>query len=225
VIGFDVRVREREKDRAMLPHFFFEWWFAPWDYAGDAPGRLPLPADRLAQRDGYRLWCEQARVPADLPAEFDPAWQVAATGDGNELIATARLFAGLLAAREHDQQALGALAFADRKWCISIAATQPLRSAGELPYAAEDGIELRGLVELARRLEQGFPGMWPRLRLMLPPAPASRTEALLEAVLPAPETSAVRAQRCWTLCRNRAASVVADEDSSGERVDDAVTMS
>jgi hypothetical protein len=39
----------------MLPHFFFDWWFAPWGYAINAPGQLPLAADLLGQRDGYPI--------------------------------------------------------------------------------------------------------------------------------------------------------------------------
>jgi hypothetical protein len=193
----------------MLPHFFFDWWFAPWGYAVNAPGHLPLAADLLGQRDGYRLWCEQARVTADLPETFDAGWQVVLGANDSELIATARLFAGLLAAREHNQSALAELPFADRKWCVSVAATQPLRSCEDVAYAAGDSIEVRGMFELARRLEHGFSGLWSRLRLILSPALAARVDSLLLDAAPAAEsagTSSTRAQRCWTLCRARVSS-------------------
>jgi hypothetical protein len=192
----------------MLPQPFFNWWFAPWTYASNVRVRLPFASDWLGQRDGYRMWCEQTKVAADLPERFDPAWHVAMADGGAELIAIARLFAGLIAAREHNQAVLGQLAFADRKWCVSIAATQPLRGCRELPYGPEDAIEVRGLLELARRLEPAFPGLWSRLRLMLPAAICDRVEELLEPALAAEnaEVSAVRAQRCWTLCRGRLAT-------------------
>lgn len=209
----------------MLPDSFFDWWFAPWAYADNVHGHFSLAVDWLGQRDAYRLWCEQVDVTADLPASLDPGWHVVAGDTGLELTATARLFAGLIAAREHNQSVLGELAFADRKWCVSIAATQPLRGYRDAPYAAEDSIEARGLFELARRLEQGFPGLWSRVRLMLPPALVARVDNLLEAALAAAENtdaSSMRSQRCWTLCRARVSSAIADR---GEYEDDgAVTM-
>lgn len=195
----------------MLPHFFFDWWFAPWAFARADAQCLPLSADWLGQRDGYRLWCAELGVVADLPESLDPAWHVAAVESGEELCGAARLFAGLIAAREHNQQVLGELPFADRKWCVSIAATQPLRGAGTLPYAADDDITVRGLVELARRLEPGFPGIWSRLRLTLPAEVAARVDCLLEAALGpgrSIDASAIRAQRCWTLCRGRASTAL-----------------
>jgi hypothetical protein len=193
----------------MLPDSFFEWWFTPWAYAVNASAQMPAPPDWLGQRDGYRIWCKQAGVPADLPAHLDPGWHVV-TGDGPpEMMATARLFAGLIAAREHNQSVLGELAFADRKWCVSIAATQPLRGWQEAPYAADDPIEVRGMFEMARRVEQRFNGLWSRLRLIVPPAIASRVDSLLEVAGVGAENadaSAARAQRCWTMCRARVSS-------------------
>lgn len=191
----------------MLPHAFVDWWFAPWAYAHRAHAQLPLAADRLGQRDGYRLWCDRTGIAADLPGNFDPAWSDAVCTDGPQLMATARLFAGLMAAREHEQAVLDALPFAERKWCISIAATQPLLRCRQARYGTAESIEVRGLVELARRLKNGFPGLWPRLRLMLPSGEAEQVDRLLDtAVATTSDTSAVRAQRCWRLCRNYAAT-------------------
>lgn len=192
----------------MLPHAFVDWWFAPWSYAHRVDAHLPLAADRLGQRDGYRLWCDRTGIAADLPGNFDPAWSDAVCTDGSQLKATARLFAGLMAARDHEQPVLDALPFAERKWCISIAATQPLLRCRQARYSTADAIEVRGLVELARRLKNGFPGLWPRLRLMLPAGEAAQVDRLLDtAVATASDTSAVRAQRCWRLCRNYAAAL------------------
>lgn len=223
----------------MLPHAFFDWWFAPWAYAVDATPELPMPADWLGQRDGYRRWCNRMRVSANFPETFDPSWHVAAIDSGAELTAAARLFAGLIAAREHNQPVLAELPFADRKWCVSIAATQPLRGCGDIAYTANDMIEVRGLVELAHRLEQNFPGLWSRLRLMLAAPLAARVDSLLEtvrAVAKESETAAMRVQRCWMLCRSRAsetstqsASASPDDstdvnESAEHADDDAVAM-
>lgn len=197
----------KEKDIEMLPQSFFDWWFAPWAYAVEIRGRLPLETDHLGRRDGYRLWCREAQVVADLPQCFDPGWHVAASTGGDELLASARLFGGLIAAREHNGPVLAELAFDDRKWCASIAATQPLRGCAEAGIAPTDTIVVRGLLELALRLEHGFSGMWARLRLGLPVEIAERVDALLRTVHVddlAPDGTALRAQRCWTLCRRRA---------------------
>lgn len=191
----------------MLPHAFVDWWFAPWSYADGGDAALPLAADQLGQRDGYRLWCDQSGIAADFPGSFDPAWSAAVCADRTELMATARLFAGLMAAREHEHPVLDALPFAERKWCMSIAATQPLVRCRQAQYGKDESIEVRGLVELARRLTNGFPGLWPRLRLMLPAGEAAQVDRLLgTAVATASDASAVRAQRCWRLCRNYAAA-------------------
>lgn len=192
----------------MLPQEFFDWWFEPWTYAADAACLHPAGTGRVGQRDGYRLWCEQAGVAAELPQHFDTEWYVAAATDGAQLIATARLFGGLFAARRHDQALLNELAFDERKWCVSIAATQPLSAAEGLPAARGVGIDAYGLMELVRRLESGFPGMWSRLRLLLPQELAGKTEELLAAIAGSEqkrEASAARAQRCWALCETRAA--------------------
>jgi hypothetical protein len=198
-----------------LPHSFIDWWFAPWEYAADEPAYRPLSADRVAQRDGYRLWCRQAGVQPDLPDSFDPAWQSAALDDGIELTAAVRLFAGLIAAREHNDGALRQLSIADRKWCASIAATQPLRACGTTIYAADEAIEIRGAVELAYRLRNGFPGMWSRLRLTLAPPLATRIDALLEAASARHAGGGdPRSLRCWNLCRQRAVGTTVQHHSA-----------
>lgn len=204
---------DSSKERMMLPSSLFDWWFAPWLYALDADLRLPLTQDRLAQRDGYRLWCAKAHIESDFPVHFHGAWSIAITSNVVELMATARLFSGLMAAREHDQLLLGSLSLDDRKWCLSVAATQPLSHCPHVAYGLDDGIEVRGLVELARRLESGFPGLWSRLQLMLSRDLAARVASQLEhAVLISvePDAALLRAQRCWRLCRARVDSLARD---------------
>lgn len=193
----------------MLPSSVFDWWFAPWTYAVDSDLRLPLALDRFAQRDGYRLWCSLADVDPDFPPHFHAAWSIAVTSSGSELIAAARLFAGLMAAREHDQNLLGHLSFEDHKWCVSVAATQPIIRCPQVEYAVDESIEVCGLVELARRLESGFPGLWSRLRLTLPRALVDQiTMRLRDAAIAIVETDSalIRAQRCWRMCRARVES-------------------
>src|SRR6478736_3882184 len=187
----------------MLPQEFFDWWFTPWAYAGAALPLDPLATGQIGQRDGYRLWCDQAGLMASLPADFDPQWHVAAIQDGTLLITTARLFAGLIATRTHDESQLRQLSMQERRWCGQIAATQPL-SAAAAPYTADDCIEIRGLVELGRRLEDAFPGMWDRLQLLLPQELAERSTQLIAAAEKKSEINANRAQRCWTLCHSQA---------------------
>ena len=189
----------------ILSPSFFDWWFAPWTYATCVVPCMPMPVDRLGQRDAYRLWCEQARISPDLPERFDPGWSAAAEVDERELTAAARLFAGLIAARQNDRKVLDALSAVERKWCANIAATQPLQSCQRTPYALNETAETRGLVELAHRLERGFPGMWPRLRLLLSAELTDKVECLLRTVAGVEDKSSapdVRAQRCWRLCRN-----------------------
>jgi hypothetical protein len=194
----------------MLPEAFIDWWFAPWSYATDIPARLPAAGDLLARRDQYTFWCAQTGVRADFPVEFDPGWQVAAMRVGPELRKAAELFAGLIAARAQDQSVLERLSISDRRWCMSIAITQPLKACDEVPYHPTDPAEVHGLMELARRLEHGFPGVWTRLRLLLPKPLANRVDVLLAvaSVESGPAaTSKVRAQRCWHMCRVRAANL------------------
>jgi len=197
----------------MLDAHFIDWWFAPWRYA--IRKRMPLFAysDELGRRDGYDLWCAHTNARAALPDEFDPGWQVAALENAALFARSARLYGGLIAARAQNQFVLARLPIEERRWCLSVAITQPLKACAELPLAAHAGVdlaELYGVVELAHRLERGFPGMWSRLRLLLDDALASRAEALLPAALAgAPDESGnpKRAQRCWQMCMQRAHSV------------------
>jgi hypothetical protein len=201
---------QTERVIAMLPDSFVDWWFAPWTCTAAPAAALPAQTDLLGQRDGYRLWCEKAGVVTAFPAAFDAGWQVAMMRDAQELMATARLFAGLFAARLHDHAALSLLPIADRKWCMSIAPTQPLTACKDLPFDGDDGLEVRGLIELARRLEVDFPGFWSRLRLLLPVETGERVERLLQPALQSNEgrgSSPLRAQRCWSMCRTRAGRV------------------
>ncbi len=187
----------------MLPNSFLDWWFAPWEH-NPAAAPQPWMTDRLAQRDGYRLYCAQGALAPDLPPQCDPAWHVVAGSDGPQLRAAARLFAGLIAARENNAAALAALTPGERSWCLRVAATQPLAGAGPLGYAHDEPMDVRGLAELACHLERGFPGLWPRVRLALPAALAQRV-AQLAAAAPAASASAShrRLQRCWQMCRQR----------------------
>jgi hypothetical protein len=189
-----------------LPPEFLDWWFAPWEYAAAAEPDEAIETDRVGRRDAYPAWCARAGVPPQLPAALDPGWEVALAASGAELIAAARLFAGLIAARGQDRSLLKELQRDDARWCMSVAATQPLHGAADGEARAGGMIDAVGLMELARRLEQGFPGLWPRLRLMLDDAVATHVDRLLEAAAPAAAEPARRAQRCWSLCRQRAAA-------------------
>ncbi|MFC5474035.1 hypothetical protein [Paraherbaspirillum soli] len=204
----------------MFAQSLIDWWFMPWSYAPDRGAAWPPMAEQLGSRDRYRLWCREADVVADFPPQCDPGWGVAALADGGQLLAAARLFAGLIAAREHDdaeaRAALLSLSPAERKWCLSVAATQPLRSFLQGIEGGAIEIEVHGLLELALYLSDGFPGMWSRLRLTLPPALAAQVDGLLDAAptgVVAPAMQVVRAQRCWRMCRVRveaAAQVLGD---------------
>jgi len=189
----------------MLSDDFVDWWFRPWQYAAEQPARWRAATSEFARRDGYRLWCADAGIAADLPAVFDPGWQQAAAGGAPQLLAQAALFAGLTAARAHDLARLNSLSLADRKWCVSVAATQPLHTLRPEAFSEGDTLAVCGLVELARRLEPAFPGLWPRLQLMLPAALGGRIEQLLGDAGELTESSPLRAQRCWKICCERIA--------------------
>lgn len=191
----------------MLSQQAIDWWFSPWSYALNAAGLLPHTTDTLGQRDGYRMWCDNAGVAADLPRAGDPRWEAAFTTSGEELIYTARLFRGLMLAREHNYEKLAALSFSDRKWCCSLASTQPLRSAWQDGIDSQESIDTEGLLDIALRLQHGFPGSWSRLRLTLSPDIAETVEALMQDIHEdgaSLDASIVRAQRCWRICRARA---------------------
>lgn len=185
---------------APLAPAFLDWWFAPWNYADGHP--LALAAGMLAQRDGYRPWCRQSGVQAELPARFDASWHIAALQRPQELRRCAALFGGLFAARLRSP-ALAALPRTQQRWCMSVASVQPLTAA---PLALDAGasVEEQGLAQLAVRLERRFPGMWSRLALLLPAAQAQLVGQSLPAALAAgaveSEAANLRSQRCWKIC-------------------------
>jgi len=190
----------------MLSDSFVDWWFSPWIYASNVTESRLGAHDRLGHRDGYRLWCATAKVAPDLPANFSRAWEIAACTEADELLATARLFAGLIAAREQNTSHLSTLPFADHKWCMSVAGTQPLIRVGYSASTPTLSLSLAGLFELALHLNYGFPGMWSRIRVMLPNDDAFELDALLTASTidnSRISSAASRAQRCWRMCRNR----------------------
>ena len=190
----------------MFPESFLDWWFVPWRYAVSASGPLQQTSDELALRDDYKQWCRRNDVAIELPAEMDQAWDVARTEDGGELVYAARLFGGLFAARKNMQKMLMPLSFADKKWCMSVAALQPIGWRHEVEPSGVENLELHGLRELAARLEQGFPGMWSRLRLLLPDTLRGQIIVSGAGSLGSgnPAENTARIQRCWRMCRNRA---------------------
>lgn len=192
----------------MLSAAFLDWWFAPWSYASSR--HASHEADLVGRRDAYRLWCASAGVRPALPAAFDAEWQAAALDDGSALASGAKLFGGLLAARRQQREALAQLSVADRKWCMSVASVQPLTEYAGEPYAPDEALDARGLTELSCRLEQAFPGMWSRLRLLLPQELDGRVAVLMEQRRPAhnghaaQDAASQRVLRCWRLCWRRA---------------------
>lgn len=189
---------------------FLNWWFAPWAYARSAVADA-LPQDTLALRDCYRWWCAQAACAPDLPVSGEPIWHQLSQWSGQQLQAAAALYAGLLAAREHDMVVMASLPPADRKWCAAVASTQPLAPCMRAPYDRTDGAVIRGLAELACFLNHVFPGLWPRLRWSLSGEVAGQIDrlcatptALAQPVLPLEDR---RVARCWLMCGARAAFV------------------
>ncbi|WP_256081766.1 hypothetical protein [Massilia sp. YIM B04103] len=180
-----------------LSESFLDWWFTPWLLAGiDTPVPAEAGSAALAVRLAYRPWCATAGVRAALPAAFDCAWQQLAVRDGALLRRAALLYGGLLAAREGMHEALTALPLAARRWCLATAAIQPL-TAQRPPTGA---CETDALNELALLLEQGFPGMWDRLRLLLPAGMAPDADAAPADVAQAGGAALRRRLRCWNLC-------------------------
>jgi hypothetical protein len=206
-------MRPAQANGGGLTGAFLDWWFSPWLYAGAAAP--PHMADRLACRDGYRLWCSAAAIRPDLPEHFDPAWQTLAATESGTLLEAARLFAGLLLARRQQIGALATLEPLQRAWCLRVASVQPLGGDEGLPFDAADPLELRGLAVLSRYVEAAFPNLWARVHLSLPAELSHRlSELFLAAGSPDPlspggaapvaVSSAARALRCWELCRQRA---------------------
>jgi hypothetical protein len=189
----------------MLTEQFIEWWFNPWGPAGNA--LAGAPDGSLAARLSYRTWCVEHGVRSDFPSAFDDGWQALAACDGRRLREAALLYGALLAAREGRHGALAGLPLDVRRWSLGTAATQPLarlcRPSGEL--------EADGLRELACAMESGFPGMWDRLRRLLPgelaaDAGAALTSFMLDGRVPGAALGAAarRRLRCWGLCLERA---------------------
>jgi hypothetical protein len=182
---------------------FFEWWFSPWNNVDKSWDILRSNGDILAQRDGYRMWCAKADVTPSLPVLYDDLWTEVMTDDPDLLLNSARLFIGIIAACEHNQVILHSLTPDARRWCVSVAATQPLLFLCKATYLESDSIEIHGLVEFAARLNCGFPGLWSRLRLLLPALLANRVSKLLESGLDITRyssSSKTRSKRCWRLC-------------------------
>lgn len=177
---------------------FLDWWFAPWDLGGDPPA-FSDGASVLARRHGYRIWCDAAGVPADLPASWDSGWQVLAVSDSALLRRAAGLYAALLAARLARHAQLTALPLAERRWCMGVAVTQPLQALTEPGPAT--ALQEWGVAELAGALEAGFVGLWPRLRLVL------GVDAFDIAPGSATPGASTRSLRCWRMCLDRAARV------------------
>ncbi|WP_156226325.1 hypothetical protein [Herbaspirillum chlorophenolicum] len=188
---------------------FLDWWFAPWTYGELAAGSGVIgqvAASTLGRRDSYRHWCEQHAVAAVLPASADLRWQGAALRDAQQFALAATLYGGLFAARARRTEELAGLTAPHRRWCLSVALTQPLAGwTSELPGPLANA-RTRGVLELALRLEQAFPGMWSRLRLLL--APADDVQMAPQLRQPLPETVRLRERErtCWQLCVARAAA-------------------
>ncbi|MFT5532091.1 MAG: hypothetical protein ACI8WM_001674 [Burkholderiaceae bacterium] len=189
----------------MLSETFIDWWFNPWTIGADTASEL-RSADLIAQRDEYRTWCASARIPGGLPQHFDPAWSCVAMIEGQVLQHAASLFMGLIAARQPDQSAIRALPLTDQKWCRSIAATQPLHAYAVPHPESTDTLDTCGLAEIAIRLEQGFPGLWPRLQLQLPADIQASITLRTQANWATEDDilrSTTRSLRCWRLCQQR----------------------
>lgn len=192
----------------MLSDNFIDWWFAPWRYA-IAPISATVDDDVISQRDGYRNWCAQAAIASELPPQFDPHWSSAAVENADLLAQAASLFMGLIAARQPlkaQQQSFNLLTLDDRKWCLSLAATQLLPAYAVEHPESDDDCAIRGMAELAIRLDAGFPGLWPRLQMTLQEADRAAVQLRLQNNWADHEVitrSATRSQRCWRLCLQR----------------------
>lgn len=188
----------------MLPDDFLRWWFAPWDLAA-AHDATAVPADLLARRDGYRRWCKQAGMPAMLPAALDDRWTDLAFMPDAELAAAARLFGALFAVRLPQSHVLAGLTLEERRWCAGIASLQPLpRAPWRAATAVDAGLTATGLAWISLCLEQGFPGLWPRLHLRLPMALRVAVALCLDERVAVPgATDLARLPRCWTMCVQR----------------------
>jgi len=187
---------------AALPAGFVGWWFAPWE----SPGAPQPPGGLLGRRDAYRRWCVDAGIAPALPAHRDPRWSALVHLDEAQLALAARLCGGLFAVRTLQPQALAGLHEDERRWCAGVANLQPLpRAPWRGATAHEAGLAACGLAWLALCLEQGFPGLWPRLRLRLAAPERAAVERCLHDAASAPSDAALaRLTRCWRLCIRRA---------------------
>src|SRR5450830_336538 len=189
---------------AALPATLLEWSFSPWTRALQ-PDLLPQAVGLMAQRDDYRDWCRRHGIPADFPVRYEAAWQSAALSSSDELVHCAALYGGLFAARERDRVSLAQLPGAAQRWCLKVALTQPLLALVPTPCSS---VRQRGLGELALHLERSFPGMWPRLALMLPQDTAQTLQQMCRAgSVTAAAHAEQRALRCWMLCVEQARGV------------------
>jgi hypothetical protein len=170
---------------------------------------LPQATDTLAKRDGYRLWCQGANVEPDLPARFDAGWCFTESFSSASLVGSIQLFSGLMAARAKDFRKLEHFDTFSRKWCLSVAATQP--SIPSFDYGAftrsSDLLLLLAYSELQTHLESQFLGVWSRLRLLLADVDITKLSNFHSThnADNAAQTmfSSSRAQRCWRMCLNR----------------------
>jgi len=193
----------------MLSDSFIDWWHAPWSDAIEAPAMYG--EDHFGRSDAYMLWCEHAGMNAALPTTFDTGWSMLENLRHEELSGIARLFGGIIAARAHALDFSAQLSLIERKWCASIASTQPLNMAPGAAYTAADGLNLMGLTELAWRVERDFCGLWPRVALRIEKPVRSRIVQILGNIPAFPEetrSGTLRAQRCWQISRRQAAQQV-----------------
>ncbi|WP_028100967.1 hypothetical protein [Pseudoduganella violaceinigra] len=190
---------------------FLDWWFNPWLLArGGQAGEAGGAGGPLSVRLAYRRWCFENGVRPDFPTACDGAWQQFAVCDADVLGGAALAYGALLAAREGRHAVLAGLSPGQRRWSLGTAAIQPL-SRLCLPGGS---LQADGLRELACAMEAGFPGLWDRLRLLLPneaadDAGAAVTEFVLQGQAPgdAAGAAARRRLRCWGLCLARAESL------------------
>lgn len=183
---------------------FLDWWYAPWkNCARPVPWAAGL--GEFALRDGYRHWCNQAGVTPAMPAEFDAGWCELAALSAPAVLATARLYAGMLLHDQPGHVALRQLTIDQKRWCFGIGAIQPVRLLSHDNVATLEEI---GLHEIAHWLEHGFPGFWPRLRLSLPAMFDDMHPCQTDLInMQSLSSRSVRARRCVLLCSQRASTV------------------
>lgn len=195
------------KSECMLSPAFLDWWYSPWAYASSEFNIYPHATAEIAKRDAYRLWCRSVDVVPELPFRFDTGWCFTESFSTSSLLGSACIFAGIMAARAKDFANLAFLDLETRRWCLSVAATQPTRSSQAYRIQAHDKdcFMSIALVELQRHLDEHFPGLWSRIRLLLPldyHAPTDRLGFTASGTADAMFSNS-RAQRCWRICLNR----------------------